>query len=107
MQFKMEEEDMSEENYHPPRWFDIPAHASIYYWPGGNLKPGVQIPLDKCKCIRRVELQTLLPFLFDQGYLNTFLTKQSRDEDLKITHRILNVLEHEVGMKNQKDGRDS
>jgi len=85
------------------QWITDNMHAEIMYWPGGDVEPGTRIPRDKCIVITQFAIHSLLPFLFDNGYLNAFLTKNSREEDLKVTHRVLDILAHEVGMKNEGD----
>lgn len=84
--------------YISPRWWYSAVDARLNYWPGGEGEPGTAMDPNQegSISIPANALHTLLPFLFEQGFLNTFLTKQSREEDLKITHRVLDLLDKTI-----------
>ncbi len=89
--------------YFEPRWFSDNMRSGISYWPGGEGEPGTQYDHKKCTFIPMSALHTLLPFLFNNGYLNTFLTTTSREDDLKVSHRLLDVIEKQLNQSSSPE----
>lgn len=79
-------------NYVEPQWFRDHA-GRIFYWKGGPIKPGENFDMDKCITLDYRMVNQLIPYLKDQGLLAGLLENTSREEDIKIIHRLVDLLE--------------
>lgn len=82
------------ERYVEPHWIvDYPT-AQIRHFQGGYLTPGEVIPASMYDVIiPSYYIPELVQFLTDKGYVKPTMTNGSREEDLKIVHRLLDLME--------------
>lgn len=74
----------------PARWFRNYTTGDYVYWPGGSLDVGEEPPKDVLIFIPRRAVEVLKEYLLKEepeGLLHT-----DRTEDLKIIHRLLDIL---------------
>lgn len=79
--------------YEKPFWFRDMARQGVFHWPGGEIKEFETVPLDKCTFLGSEDINSLIKFLYEEGSLNHLFKFESREPDLKITHRLLDIIE--------------
>ena len=88
---------MADKYYMEARWQPSVPLDGVFYIPSGYYTIGEEIDTANCKFISRQELLQLIPYLDNSGYLQPKLDTKLRDEDLKITHRLLDLLDKSIG----------
>ena len=82
------------ERYREPRWFYAPERGSLRRTKPDNGPPGVvqeidiEIPFD--------QIPSLVKALEENGLLKPRLDERLRTEDLKITHRLIDLLDKSI-----------
>ncbi|MFC1924258.1 hypothetical protein ACFLXA_02710 [Chloroflexota bacterium] len=85
---------MSGERFYEPRWYQSESHDEWWHFKGGWKEPCTQITDDDIDIrIPSMYLHGLIKALDEQGYIKPRLDERLRTEDLKITHRLLDVIE--------------
>ena len=82
--------------YLEDRWFLYPHTGEIKHLRGGecDLPEGAEIPWDYYDVtIPHHLIPSLVAFLDKEGYVKPKMDNQSRAEDLKIVHRLFDLLE--------------
>ena len=98
---KQIEWDPNHPDWVPPQWMMDHMTGRIMYWRGGKIKPGTATDFDYDNCItlERRAIIELIPFLKKNGFLIGLIEHHSREDDLKIIHRLLDKIcgteEHE------------
>lgn len=76
------------------KWIQLWDMDAIALIRAGERTPGVSLKKEDYKIvINRHDLHYLVEFLESNGYLKPRLDERLRTEDLKITHRLLDILE--------------
>lgn len=73
------------------RWLYNMRHDAYQYIEAGYYEDGVEPPI--AKTLSRREALQLVPLLEEDGLIVPRMDNQSRAEDLKIAHRLLDILE--------------
>ena len=82
------------ERYVNGHWFEDFARAAWVYVRAGYYEEGVQIPNNAVEhTISDVVIRQLIKALDEAGWIKPRLDERLRTEDLKITHRLLDLLE--------------
>lgn len=79
-------------NYVEPQWFRDHG-GRLCYWRGGPVEPGAMWDMDNCIVIDYRMVNQLIPFLKDQGLLSGLMDSTNREDDVKIIHRLIDLLE--------------
>lgn len=93
------EDKVKEYNPNHPHWIEAGWYidhtngGQIIWWPGGIVVPGSIFPIEECTTISRPQLHMLIEFVKKNGILPENMTKPERNEDLKIIHRLIDLLE--------------
>lgn len=82
-----------EKIYLDGQWFFDDSMRGFWYQPAGYYEIAVEPDRADWKFISDREAQQLIPKLEDEGYIKPRLDERLRTEDLKITHRLLDLLE--------------
>ena len=85
--------------YREGYWHLVPSERSVVYIPAGEYEPGVMLSDEERQGFTYIDtnhLSSLIEFLDKEGYIKPRLDTRLREEDLKITHRLLDLLEKEV-----------
>jgi len=82
--------------YYEGKWFSYPDMDSIVYRPPGQYDDTMHSDLSQCIQIPRESISGLINFLDAEGYLKPRLDERLRVDDLKITHRLLDLLERKL-----------
>lgn len=85
---------MAEQRWFDGYWYRSPASLSFCYVPAGFYDPS-QFP-PSTTVLTDMEVLTLVPVLEREGFLKPRLDDRLRQEDLKITHRLLDLLARTV-----------
>ena len=81
------------EQYFPPGWFYDMAWRSWRFRKGGVFEPGLVPDPEVTIDIQDTEVELLIKALDEAGGIKPRLDERLRVEDLKITHRLLDLLE--------------
>ena len=82
------------ERYYEGGWGRDAALRGFQYFPAGYYDEAAQI--EPSKILTDIEARQLLPLLEDGGFIKPRLDERLRTEDLKITHRLLDLLDKAV-----------
>ena len=86
--------------YREPQWIADNAFGDIRHFKGGEVEPNTEISKDMYDVIiPRHGIPALVAFLSENGYIKPIMDNQSRGEDLKIVHRLIDVIESKVNDK--------
>lgn len=77
--------------HHPTRWYFDPRLASWQLLRAGNYEEAVDHEADVTLSVEDTE--TLITALNDAGWIKPRLDDQVRQDDLKVTHRLLDIVE--------------
>ena len=84
-------------SYHDGRWFFRSDYNAWCYLKPGYYEPDAEIISDDIKYrIDATEIGMLIRRLDEEGWIKPRLDERLRAEDLKITHRLLDILEKQV-----------
>jgi hypothetical protein len=80
--------------WHEGHWFeDIACHMWRYVKPG-EYEAGVSLPDDACShAVTFTEMKILIECLDGSGWLRPRLDDKARQDDLKVVHRLIDLLE--------------
>lgn len=81
-------------NFVEPQWFRDHAGA-LMFWKGGPIEPGASIDKKNCVVLDYRMVSQLIPFIKGQGLLAGLMENTSREEDIKIIHRLLDIIQKE------------
>lgn len=85
------------ERYFPGRWFVDHATREILYLSPHYRSEGQAYDRTKVTIVIPLELQNnLIEFLDGEGFIKPKMTNESRVEDLKVTHRLLDILDKSI-----------
>lgn len=80
--------------YVEPKWIFSMEDDTLVHFKGGNKEPFTAYETDDFDVIiPRHYIPELIQFLTDKGYIKPQMSKESREEDLKIVHRLLDIIE--------------
>lgn len=79
------------------RWFYDPSYGALRRTVAGEYEPDVSPPTDLEIPFR--EIPSLVQALEENGLLKPRLDERLRTEDLKITHRLMDLLGQAIGQK--------
>lgn len=86
--------DPNNPNWVPPQWMMDHMTGRIMFWRGGNIEPGsLDFDYDNCIILERRAMMDLIPFLKQHGFLTGLIEHHSRDDDIKIIHRLIDVIQ--------------
>ena len=88
------------------RWVFKHDEMSLYYIPPGLYEIGKAINYKKLMKISQPELTLLIPFLFEQGYLNQFLNSHNKEPNLELTKMFLETIE-KLNYDNSNKGKST
>ncbi len=77
-------------------WYRDESHDCLWLRPHGCYEVGEEFDKTGWTAITREDLYILIDFLDSNGYLKPRLDERLRAEDLKITHRLLDIIEAKV-----------
>ena len=79
--------------YHAPDWIGGPCVFYIKHFKGGEYIPGKDIPDEDFDVKIPMEyIHSLVAFLEKEGYIRPTMSAESRDADLKIIHKLIDVI---------------
>ncbi len=89
---------MPDKAWREGRWYSRPWMNDIEYLPPGLYEVNAMRPevVEGSVVLDTYQLETLIRFLDEQGYIKPRLDERLRVEDLKITHRLLDLLEKKL-----------
>ena len=88
---------MSEKTWFPGGWIADVSQRAILHIKAGYREPGVTIPTEDVDIsIPDTDIVGLVSILEARGYIKPRLDERLRVEDLKITHRLLDIIEKQV-----------
>ena len=79
--------------YFPPVWFWDMSWRAWRFRAGGMFEPGFEPDPEDTKDIQENDVHLLIKALDEAGWIKPRLDERLRVEDLKITHRLLDLLE--------------
>jgi len=80
--------------YIEPKWVIDITIGTISHFKGGNYESLVQLQEDDYDIvIPQYYIPELIQLLTEKGYIKPQMSKESREEDIKIIHRLLDVVE--------------
>lgn len=79
--------------YRDGKWFVSPHQFAIVHTRPGEYEEGVISEIDIS--IPENLIHSLVQFLFDNGHIRPIQDNQTRAEDIKIIHRLLDVIQKE------------
>lgn len=79
--------------YFPPAWFYDMSFRAWRFRTGGMFEPGLEPDPEVTIDIQDKEIELLIKALDEAGWIKPRLDERLRTEDLKITHRLLDLLE--------------
>ena len=86
-----------EKRYSDGRWFFNKARNAWCYLKPGYYEPGVaSISTDFSYQIEAREVEELIRRLDEEGWIKPRLDERLRTEDLKITHRLLDIIDKTI-----------
>ncbi len=82
-------------HYEDPHWWHDPATNQFLFWRGGPIEEGADVVLPHPNVIGLplAAARLLIPLLDESGLVVPRMDVQSRDPDLKIIHRLLDIVE--------------
>lgn len=81
------------ERYYEGKWVEDPSRRGLIYCKPGFYDPAKEVPEEKLgPFLSHTEMNQLIDFLFKAGYIKPQLG-ENREEDTKIIHRLIDVLE--------------
>lgn len=80
-------------NYRAPKWIISQNRDALVHLKGGEYIPEGFMERDIDVAIPEQYLHELGMFLYEQGYIRPQMNNESRAEDLKIVHRLIDILE--------------
>jgi hypothetical protein len=91
---------MTEKYYFESKWFSSLETGEIVLVRAGYRDPGIMYkPEDYQIQIPKNEIHKLIELLDQEGYIKPRLDERLRTEDLKITHRLLDLLDKKLANK--------
>lgn len=86
-----------EKRYSDGRWFYNQSYDAWCYLKPGYYEPGVEpSSTEFSHQIDAREIEVLIKRLDEEGWIKPRLDERLRTEDLKITHRLLDIIEKQV-----------
>lgn len=86
-----------EKIYRDGRWFFNSAYNAWCFLKPGYYEPAALPDTDDFKhMIDERDVEMLIKKLDEEGWIKPRLDERLRSEDLKITHRLLDIIEHKV-----------
>ena len=81
--------------YREAKWLNPIGQDGLYHFKGGYYESAIEGPKeeDYDVIIPTHYIPELIHYLTEQGYIKPQLSKESREEDLKIIHRLLDIAE--------------
>ena len=93
-----------QKNYYGPRWYYEPSHGEWRLVKAGEREPQIQIKKEDLKAILEMEeVHLLIAALDEAGWIVPRLDERLREEDLKITHRLLDIIERRARKEPSQD----
>ena len=81
------------DRYYDGLWLETSEHDDIRHIRAGWYDSDKPLPESAFDVVlRRRDVNTLIHFLDTEGYIKPRLDERLRDEDLKITHRLLDII---------------
>jgi hypothetical protein len=84
---------MNEKVYYDGRWFWDYTYAGWFYMPEGYYEVGVEHDRTGWLFLNQIQVEKLIKKLDEEGIIKPRLDERLRQEDLKITHRLLDLLD--------------
>lgn len=84
----------NEKVYYEPAWEFVPHLHELRFYPDGYYPAGEQ--REPKKIIKGQEINLLIKALDREGLIKPTLDDKVRKEDLKITHRLLDIMEEKL-----------
>jgi hypothetical protein len=85
---------MADKVYREGHWFVDASLAGFLYAPAGYYEVNIEPDKTGWLYITFEQVRQLIPFLDEQGFIKPRLDERLRNEDLKITHRLLDLLDN-------------
>jgi hypothetical protein len=83
--------------YKEPIWYFEEYAGMLKHFKGGEIEPCKYIPDEMFDVIMPTHyIPELVAFLTEKGYIKPTMSNQSREEDLKIVHRLLDLCEKKI-----------
>lgn len=83
--------------YREPTWYIDYSTSTLKHFKGGKIDPCACIPSEMHDILMPTHyIPELVAFLTEKGYIKPTMSNQSREEDLKIVHRLLDLCESKI-----------
>ena len=83
--------------FREPKWIVVQETASLAHFKGGEVDIGERLTKDDFDIIIPLHyVPELVQFLTEKGYITPQMSKESREEDIKIIHRLLDLCNKKI-----------
>jgi hypothetical protein len=85
---------MADKAYHEGHWFFDYSHGGWFYMPEGYYEMNAEPDRSDWIFLRPEKAEKLIRTMDEQGFIKPRLDERLRSQDLKITHRLLDLLDN-------------